>query len=97
MLSAGSIGSPSILQRSGIGPAKVLADAGVAMVHELPGVGENLTDHLEVYFQYRCTQPVTINGHLNPWGKFKIGLQWVLTKTGLGASNHFESCGFIRT
>jgi choline dehydrogenase len=97
VLSAGSIGSPSILQRSGIGPAKVLADAGVGMIHELPGVGENLADHLEVYFQYRCTQPITINGHLNPWGKLKIGLQWVLTKTGLGASNHFESCGFIRT
>ena len=60
VLSAGSIGSPSILQRSGIGPANVLSDAGVAMVHELPSVGENLTDHLEVYFQYRCTQPVTI-------------------------------------
>ena len=97
VLSAGSIGSPSILQRSGIGPAKVLGDAGVGMMHELPGVGENLADHLEVYFQYRCTQPITINGHLNPWGKLKIGLQWVLTKTGLGASNHFESCGFIRT
>jgi choline dehydrogenase len=97
VLSAGSVGSPSILQRSGIGPGKVLKDAGVDLIHELPGVGENLTDHLEAYFQYRCTQPITINGHLNPLAKFKIGVQWVLTKTGLGASNHFESCGFIRT
>lgn len=97
ILSAGSIGSPSILQRSGIGPASVLQQAGVRQVHELAGVGENLTDHLEVYFQYRCRQPVTLNGHLSPLAKLKIGAQWLLTKTGLGASNHFESCGFIRT
>ena len=95
VLSAGSIGSPSILQRSGIGPAKVLSDAGVDLIHELPGVGENLTDHLEVYFQYRCTQPITINGYLNPLAKLKIGVQWVLSKKGVGATNHFESWGLI--
>lgn len=97
VLSAGSIGSPSILQRSGIGPREVLEQAGIDVVHELPGVGENLTDHLEVYFQYRCKEPITINGALNPLSKLKIGIQWFFTKTGLGASNHFESCGFIRT
>lgn len=97
ILSAGSIGSPAILQRSGIGPKHVLDKAGVALVHELPGVGENLTDHLEVYFQYRCKQPITLNGHLDRLSKLKIGIQWFLSKTGLGATNHFESCGFIRT
>ena len=97
ILSAGSIGSPTILQRSGIGPAPVLAGAGVALQHELPGVGENLQDHLEVYFQYRCKLPITVNGHLGWLGKLRIGVQWLLTKTGLGATNHFESCGFIRS
>ena len=97
ILSAGSIGSPSILQRSGIGPRDVLEGANIDMVHELPGVGENLTDHLEVYFQYRCKVPITLNGGLDPISKFKIGVQWLFTKKGLGASNHFESCGFIRT
>ena len=97
ILSAGSIGSPAILQRSGIGPAQVLAKAGVPVQHELPGVGENLQDHLEVYFQYRCKAPITVNGHLGWLAKLRIGVQWVLTKTGLGATNHFESCGFIRS
>jgi len=97
ILSAGSIGSPTILQRSGIGPAAVLSAAGVAQQHELPGVGENLQDHLEVYFQYRCKAPITVNGHLAWWAKLRIGVQWILTKTGLGATNHFESCGFIRS
>lgn len=97
VLSAGSVGSPSILQRSGVGPRDVLERAGVDVVHELPGVGENLTDHLEVYFQYRCKEPLTLNGDLGPMSKLKIGMQWFFTKTGLGASNHFESCGFIRT
>ena len=97
ILSAGSIGSPAILQRSGIGPRDVLNKAGVALVHELPGVGENLTDHLEVYFQYRCKQPITLNGKLDRLSKLKIGVHWFLSKTGLGATNHFESCGFIRT
>ena len=97
ILSAGSIGSPVLLQASGIGPAQVLKDAGVAVVHDLPGVGENLQDHLEVYFQYRCTQPITLNGQLDPFHKFLIGARWFFFKTGLGATNHFESCAFIRS
>ena len=97
ILSAGSVGSPTLLQRSGVGPLSVLLSAGVPVRHELPGVGENLQDHLEVYFQYRCKQPITINGYLGWLSKFRIGAQWVLTKTGLGATNHFESCGFIRS
>ncbi len=97
ILCAGSIGSPAILQRSGIGPAKTLNDAGVDVVVDSPGVGENLQDHLEVYFQYECTQPVSLNRELSWWRKGLIGARWVATKRGLGATNHFESCGFIRS
>jgi len=97
IVSAGSIGSPQLLQVSGIGPAEVLKKAGVEVKHELPGVGENLQDHLEFYFQYRCKQPITLNGKLDLFSKFKIGVQWILFKTGLGATNHFESCAFIRS
>lgn len=97
ILSAGSIGSPCILQRSGIGPAEVLTAAGVTPRIEAPGVGENLQDHLEVYFQYRCTQPVSLNKHLSWWRKGLIGARWLLRRDGLGATNHFEACAFIRS
>ena len=97
ILSAGPIGSPHILQLSSIGPKDVLADAGIELKHELPGVGQNLQDHLEFYFQYKCKQPITLNGKLDYWSKFLIGLRWILKKDGLGATNHFESCGFIRS
>jgi len=97
ILSAGSIGSPTLLQRSGIGPADVLSKAGVNVVVDAPGVGENLQDHLEVYFQYECTQPVSLNRELSAWRKGMIGARWLMTKSGLGATNHFESCGFIRS
>ncbi len=97
LLCAGSIGSPQLLQLSGIGPKQVLNNAGVEVVHELPGVGENLQDHLEVYFQYNCKKPITLNSKLNLFSKGLIGVQWILAKTGLGATNHFESCGFIRS
>ncbi len=94
---AGSIGSPTLLQRSGIGPGNVLKDAGVDVVHDLPGVGENLQDHLEVYFQYRCKMPITLNSKIGLLSKFMIGTRWILTRSGLGATNHFESCAFIRS
>ncbi|RZV43043.1 MAG: choline dehydrogenase [Acidimicrobiales bacterium] len=97
VLSAGAIGSPAILQMSGIGPKKVLNDAGVDQVHELPGVGENLQDHLEVYFQFRCKQNISLNNKLGLFAKALIGIRWVIFKTGLGATNHFESCAFIRS
>ncbi len=97
ILCAGSVGSPQLLQMSGIGPGQVLQDAGVAIIHDLPGVGENLQDHLEFYFQFRCKQDITLNGKLDLWNKFLIGARWHLFKTGLGATNHFESCGFIRS
>ncbi|MEH6632255.1 MAG: choline dehydrogenase [Halopseudomonas aestusnigri] len=97
ILSSGSVGSPQLLQVSGIGPAEVLKKAGVEVVHDLPGVGENLQDHLEVYFQFRCKEPITLNGKLDLWSKFLIGTRWILFKDGLGATNHFESCAFIRS
>ena len=97
ILSAGSIGSPHLLQISGIGPGRVLNEAGVDLVYELPGVGENLQDHLEVYFQHRCTKPITLNGKLGWHHRALISAKWMLFKTGLGATNHFESCGFIRS
>ncbi len=97
ILSAGSIGSPQILQLSGIGPAKVLKNAQIALRHELPGVGENLQDHLEVYFQIKCKQSVSLNSKLGLISKGLIGARWLMFKTGLGATNHFESCAFIRS
>ena len=97
IVAASSINSPAILQRSGIGPAGVLQQAGIPVVHELAGVGENLHDHLEIYFQSRCLQPVSLNRDLGLISKGMIGLQWLLFGTGLGATNHFEACAFIRS
>jgi choline dehydrogenase len=97
IVAASSINSPKLLQLSGIGPRGVLKDAGVEIVHELPGVGENLHDHLEVYFQVKCKQPITLNGKLNVFSKGMIGAEWVMFHSGLGSTNHFESCGFIRS
>ena len=97
ILAAGAIGSPQLLQISGIGPTKVLEKAGVKTHIHRPGVGANLTDHLEVFFQYECTQPITLNGTLDPISKAMIGIRWMLFRSGLGATNHFESCGFIKS
>lgn len=97
VVAASSINSPKLLQLSGIGPAQVLKDAGIPVVHELPGVGENLHDHLEVYFQVKCKQPITLNGKLNLLSKGMIGAEWLMFQSGLGSTNHFESCGFIRS
>ncbi len=97
ILSAGAIGSPHLLQLSGIGSGEVLKSAGIDLIHDLPGVGANLQDHLEVYFQFKCKQPISLNGKLDLFSKFLIGARWILTKGGLGATNHFESCGFIRS
>ncbi|PSJ47350.1 choline dehydrogenase [Zobellella endophytica] len=97
ILSAGPIGSPHLLQLSGIGARETLESAGIELKHALPGVGENLQDHLEFYFQFRCKEPISLNGKLDWWNKFLIGSRWLLKKDGLGATNHFESCGFIRS
>ncbi|WP_194867763.1 choline dehydrogenase [Pseudoalteromonas sp. PPB1] len=97
ILSAGPIGSPHLLQLSGIGDQATLQAAGVEVQHHLPGVGKNLQDHLEFYFQYKCKQPITLNGKLDWFSKGLIGARWLLNKSGLGATNHFESCAFIRS
>lgn len=97
ILSAGSIASPAILQRSGIGDGSTLEAAGVEVKHELPGVGKNLQDHMEVYFQFYCKKPVSLNNKLGWFQKLLIGARWFFFKSGLGATNHFESCAFIRS
>lgn len=97
ILSAGPINSPKLLMLSGIGPGKHLQDYGITVAHDLPGVGENLHDHLEIWMQQQCTQPITLNGVLNPFSKAMIGLRWLLFKDGLGASNHLEANGHIRS
>lgn len=97
ILSGGPINSPQLLMLSGIGPSDHLAEVGVETRHHLPGVGQNLQDHLEIYLQMACTQPITLFKYYNLFGKAITGAQWVLNQTGLGASNHFEAGGFIRS
>ena len=97
ILCGGSINSPQLLQLSGVGNAAELAALGIEAVHDLPGVGENLQDHLEVYVQHACTQPVSMYPALQWWNKPWIGLQWLLFKRGPAATNHFEAGGFIRS
>ncbi|MFG2193819.1 choline dehydrogenase [Streptomyces sp. NPDC048639] len=96
VLSGGAINSPQLLQLSGVGNADDLRALDIDVVHDLPGVGENLQDHLEVYVQYACKQPVSMQPYLKwryrPW----IGLQWLFRK-GPGATNHFEAGGFARS
>ena len=97
LLCAGAIASPQILQRSGVGAASVLRGMGIAVQHDLPGVGENLQDHLELYVQYECKQPVSLAPSLKLRNQAAIGAQWLFMGTGIGASNQFEAGGFIRS
>jgi choline dehydrogenase len=97
IVAASSINSPKILMLSGIGPARHLQDNGIAVVADRPGVGANLQDHLELYIQQESTQPITLNSVLNPISKALIGAQWLLFKSGLGATNHFEAAAFLRS
>ena len=97
ILCGGAINSPQLLQLSGIGNPQLLQPLGVQVRAPLKGVGENLQDHLETYVQYECTQPITLYSALNPLVKLKIGVEWLLFRSGLGATNHFESGGFIRS
>ncbi|MEQ5285318.1 choline dehydrogenase [Providencia huaxiensis] len=97
LLCAGAIASPQILQRSGVGPEDVLAEFNIPAVHVLPGVGQNLQDHLEMYLQYECKQPVSLYPALKRINQPKIGAEWLFKGTGIGASNQFEAGGFIRT
>ncbi|MDE4173560.1 choline dehydrogenase [Phaeobacter sp. PT47_59] len=97
ILSASSLNSPKLLMLSGIGPAAHLAEHGIEVVADRPGVGKNLQDHLEFYFQFASKQPITLYKYWNLFGKALVGAQWLFTKTGLGASNQFESAAFIRS
>jgi choline dehydrogenase len=97
IVACGAINSPKLLKLSGVGPGTELAANGIAVVADRPGVGENLQDHLEFYFQVACTQPITLYASLGWTAKAAIGLRWLLRKDGLGASNHFEVGGFIRS
>jgi choline dehydrogenase len=97
IVSNGAIASPQLLLRSGVGNADELRAIGIAPVVDLPGVGENLQDHLEMYLQYECRKPVSLYPALKWWNKPAIGIEWYLRGTGIAASNHFEAGGFIRS
>jgi choline dehydrogenase len=97
IVSGGAINSPQLLQLSGVGPAALLESVGVETVCDLPGVGENLQDHLEVYVQHACTRPVSQQPSLAMWRRPFIGARWLFLRGGPGATNHFEAGGFIRS
>ncbi len=97
ILCAGPINSPQLLKLSGAGPARELTSLGIDVVRDLPGLGENLQDHLEFYFQVASREPVTLYSQMSILRRALIGLRWILTRDGLGASNHFETGGFIRS
>jgi choline dehydrogenase len=97
LVCCGPINSPQLLKLSGVGPAPELRALGIPLVRDLPGVGANLQDHLEFYFQVACKEPVTLYSAMNPISKALIGARWLLFKDGLGASNQFETGGFIRS
>jgi choline dehydrogenase len=97
ILSGGPINSPQLLKLSGLGPEGELREQGIEVIRHLPGVGENLQDHLEFYFQVACKEPITLYSSINNAARLMIGARWLLRKNGLGATNHFETCGFIRS
>ena len=97
LLCAGAIASPQILQRSGVGPGQLLSNLDIEVVQDLPGVGSNLQDHLEMYLQYECRQPVSLAPALKMHNQPAIGAEWLINGSGIGASNQFEAGGFIRT
>ncbi|OAU95055.1 Choline dehydrogenase [Moraxella catarrhalis] len=97
IISSGVIASPQILQRSGVGPKALLDEFGIGVVQDLPGVGENLQDHLEMYLQYECKRPVSLYPALKWYNQPTIGAEWLFMGTGIGASNQFEAGGFIRS
>lgn len=97
ILAASSINSPKLLMLSGIGPAKHLKSHGIEVIADRPGVGANLQDHLELYIQQECLEPITLYSKLNWFSKGLIGAEWLFFKRGDGATNHFESCAFVRS
>ncbi|GLQ35332.1 choline dehydrogenase [Amylibacter marinus] len=97
IIAASSINSPKLLMLSGIGPSNELKEHGIPVLADRAGVGKNLQDHLELYIQIKSLKPITLYRYWNLFSKGRIGLQWLLTKAGLGASNQFESAAFIRS
>ncbi|HEY2110656.1 MAG TPA: GMC oxidoreductase, partial [Dongiaceae bacterium] len=98
IVSGGAINSPQILMLSGIGPADHLRQFDVPVIHDLPGVGQNLQDHIETYVQHACLQPITLYPVMkNPLRQLLVGMQWTFLGSGAGATNHFEAGGFIRS
>jgi choline dehydrogenase len=97
ILCGGAINSPQLLQLSGVGNPEELRAAGVEPFHELPGVGENLQDHLEVYVQHSCTQPVSVQPALKWRNRPLVGARWLFLRSGPCATNHFEAGGFARS
>jgi choline dehydrogenase len=97
ILCGGAFNSPQLLQLSGVGDPALLGSLGIPVVHELPAVGEHMQDHLEVYVQYSCKQPVSLQPQLKLWRRPFIGAEWLFLRKGPGASNHFEGGGFARS
>jgi choline dehydrogenase len=97
ILAASSLNTPKLLMLSGVGPGAHLAEHGIPVIADRPGVGANLQDHLEVYVQFAARQPVTLYRYWNLIGKAYVGARWLLTRTGPGASNQFEAGGFVRS
>ena len=97
ILCGGAINTPQVLQLSGIGPSELLNRLGIPVVKDLPGVGQNLQDHLEVYIQHACKKPITMNPNLKVWKRPFIGAAWLFARKGPGATNHFEGGGFARS
>jgi choline dehydrogenase len=97
ILCGGAINSPQLLQLSGVGGAHELEAIDISVVHDLPAVGENLQDHLEVYVQHAATQPVSVQPALKKWRRPEIGARWLFLRSGPGATNHFEAGGFVRS
>ena len=97
ILCAGAVGSPHILMLSGIGPADHLCDIGINLLHDLPGVGQNLNDHPDFVLKYKCLKPVSLWPKTKPLSRLAAGVQWMLTRNGICASNHFEAVACIRS
>jgi choline dehydrogenase len=97
VVAASSINSPTLLMLSGIGPAKHLAENGIKVVADRPGVGQNLQDHMELYIQQESLKPITLYSKMNLFSKAMIGAEWLFFKSGLGATNHFEAAAFVRS
>jgi choline dehydrogenase len=97
ILCGGAFNSPQLLQLSGVGDGAALGELGIPVVHDLPAVGQHMQDHLEVYVQYSCKQPVSLQPQLKLWRRPFIGAEWLFLRKGPGASNHFEAGGFARS